>query len=97
MGQQQICLSNGTYMPHMQISSSAHGTAISVYKPHMKSLQSTVCPGTLVYIHFTLAYTPEQICLPHCTLRSYCTTTVVDVCCYVWQYCLICTILLEFV
>ena len=59
---------------HVQISDNF----IWVYKLHMNSLQSTVWPGTLVYIHFILLEsTPEQICLLHCTYMSHCTSTVV--------------------
>ena len=40
-------------------------------------LQSIMWPKALVCIHFTLlTYAPEQICLPHCTCMSHCTTTV---------------------
>ena len=49
-----------------------------VYIPHMNSLQSTMSPGTLIYIHFTLlAYAPKQICLLNHTHMSHFTTTVV--------------------
>ena len=34
--------------------------------------------GAVVYIHFTLlAYASEQICMPHYTYLSHCTTTVI--------------------
>ena len=53
-------------MPHMQISSCAHETTMSVYMTHMNSLQSTVLPQALVYLHFTvLIYAPEQIYAYH--------------------------------
>ena len=48
-----------------------YDATMSVYVPHMHSLQSTMWPETLVYIHFTLlAYAPQQMCLP---LHVYCT------------------------
>ena len=37
-------------MPHIPISPCIHETAMSVYMPHMNLLQSTMWPGTLVYI-----------------------------------------------
>ena len=41
---------------------------MSIYMPHINSLQSTMWSGTLVYIHLTLlAYASEQIFLQHCT------------------------------
>ena len=40
--------------PHVPISSYAHMTQLSVYIPHVDPLQSTMTPGTLIYIHFTL-------------------------------------------
>ena len=53
-------------------------TTMSVYMLHINSLQSTMWPGTLVYIYFTLlAYAPKHICLPHCTYMYHCTTTIV--------------------
>ena len=45
-----------------------HCSYVSMYLPHMNSLQSTMWSKALVYIHFTLlAYAPEEICLPHHT------------------------------
>ena len=36
---------------------------LSVYMPHMNPLQSTMWPGTLIYIHFILLeFASEQIC-----------------------------------
>ena len=44
------------------------------------SLESTLWPGALVCIAFTLmAYTSEHICLPHCTCMSHCTATILYV------------------
>ena len=46
--------------------------------PHMNSMQSTMSPQALVYIHFTLlTYAPEQICLLHCIYMSHYPTTLV--------------------
>ena len=57
-----------------------------VYIPHTNSLKSIMWPKALVSIHFTLlAYAPEQICLPHCTYRSHCTSPVVYI--YTPHYC----------
>ena len=51
---------------------------MSVYKPHMNSLQWKMWPGALVHMHSTLlAYTPEQICLPYYTCMSQCTLSMV--------------------
>ena len=49
-----ICPSNVTYKPWMPINSSALETTMSVYMPHINSMQSTMIPRTLVYTHFTL-------------------------------------------
>ena len=50
----------------------------SIYIFHMNSLQSTIWPRELVYIHFTLlAYAPKQVCLPHCICMSHCIASVV--------------------
>ena len=65
MCQQQIGPSNVTYEKQFTC---RYEATMSVYILHIKSLQSTLWPETLVYIHFTLlAYTLEQICLWHCT------------------------------
>ena len=62
---------NMPQMPHMQISSCAHETTISVDIPHMSTMQSTMSQQVLVYIQFTLlTYVPQQICLPHCIYMS---------------------------
>ena len=43
-----------------------YDTSMSVYIPHINSMQSTLSAQTLVYIHFTLlTCAPEHICLPH--------------------------------
>ena len=53
-------------------------TTVSVYIPHMNSLQSTFSPQALVNLHFTLfTYVPEYICLPHQTCMSHCTSNIV--------------------
>ena len=53
-------------------------TSISVYMPHMNSMQLKMLPGTLVYTHFTLlVYAPEQTFLPHCKYMVACTACVV--------------------
>ena len=50
---------------------------MSVYIPHMNSMQSIVQAGTLLYLHLTLlAYAPEQACLPHLICISHCTNAV---------------------
>ena len=55
-----------------------YGTAVSIYMLHNDLLQSTMWPGTLVWMHFTfLAYAIEKICLPNHTYMSNCTTTMV--------------------
>ena len=41
MCQQQIYPSNATYMSHMQISLFRYEAVVSIYMPHMNSLQST--------------------------------------------------------
>ena len=65
MCQKQICPSNTAYMQHMQVSTCLH---ICQHIPHMMPLQSIISLQTLVYIYFTsLAYAPDEICLPHCT------------------------------
>ena len=47
---------------------------MSVYIPHMNSLQATVSSEMPAYLHFTLlAYAPEHIYLPHHTYMSHCT------------------------
>ena len=75
--QQQIFFSNATYMPHIQISSCACDTAMSLQIPHMNSLPSLMIPEILVKIHFTLsAYAPEQICPSHCICMSHYLSTV---------------------
>ena len=67
-------------MVHVQISLCAHHIATSVSTPHISSLQSTMSPGTMVYIHLTLlANAPEQKCLPHCAYVYHCTATVVNI------------------
>ena len=61
-------------------------TTMSVYIPHMNSMQSIMWPKALVFIHYTLLpYTSEQTCLPHCRYMSHCTSNVV----YIWNqyYC----------
>ena len=66
-------------MPHMKISSRAdrRQPCKYIYISHMSSLQSTMWPETLVYIHFTLlAYTPEHTCLPYCICMSHHLATV---------------------
>ena len=83
--QQQIWPSNVTYMLYVQISPSADMRHMPVYTSHMNSIQSTVLPGALVYIYFTLLqYAPEQICLPYCTCITHMSTLV-----YIWNqhYC----------
>ena len=78
MCQKLKCPSNAIYKPHMPISSYAHETTMSVYMPYMSSMQSTMWPGTLAYIHFTLlAYDLVTLCLSHCTYMSHYTSTVV--------------------
>ena len=50
---------------------------MSFYIFHMNSLQSTVQPGALLYIQFTLlAHAPEQTCLPHLICMSSITNTI---------------------
>ena len=64
---------------------------MSIYMPHMTSMQSTIWPGTMVYIHFTLLpYATEQLCLSHCTCMSHYTFTVVYIqtlhyCTHSWE------------
>ena len=54
-----------------------HQVTMSLYIHHMNSLQSIMWGGALVHIHFTLqAYAPKQICSPHWTWMSHCTSTV---------------------
>ena len=45
-------------------------TAMSIYRPHMNSVESTMSPGTLMYILHFQAYAPGQIWLSHCTCMS---------------------------
>ena len=53
-------------------------TTVSVCIPSINSMQSTLSPQALVYLHFILlAYAPEQICLSHCACTSHCTHNVV--------------------
>ena len=54
MYQQQIWPSNAIDMPLVAITTCAHETAMSVYVPHIRSVQLTMSPLELVYIHFTL-------------------------------------------
>ena len=77
MCQQQICPSNATYVTHANYFMCRHKTTMSVYKPHMSSLQWTMIPGALIRIHFTwLAYAPEKhMCATlhiYVTLHFYC-------------------------
>ena len=56
------------YVPqflHMQTTFMCrYEVSMSIYMPHMNSMESTMQPRVLVYIHFTLlAYAPEQIYL----------------------------------
>ena len=52
-------------------------TILWVQLPHINSKQSPMSSQAEVYLHFTLlAYTSEQICLPHCTCTSHCTNKV---------------------
>ena len=73
MYQQQICPSIVIYMEYMQTSPCAQ---MSAYMLHINSLPSTMWPGPMVYIHFTLlVYAPEQICQSYCmyiSLYVYC-------------------------
>ena len=51
--------SNTIYISHILITSCAYMRPLSRYINHMNSLQSTIWPGALLYIHFTLlAYAP---------------------------------------
>ena len=53
-------------------------TTMSIYIPLMNSLQSTMSPQVLVYIHFTLlAYASEHIYLSHQKFMSHCTGNIV--------------------
>ena len=53
-------------------------TTMTVYIPHMNSMQWTLWPWTLVHMYSTLLeICPEQICLSHCTFMSNCTATAV--------------------
>ena len=77
-GHNQICLSNTRYMPHMQVSSFADMRQLCQYIYLIwASVKSTVWPGALLYIYFTLlAYAPQHIWLLHCTYISHCTSVV---------------------
>ena len=79
-------------------------TTMSLFIPHMISVQSIMWPGAMVYIHFTLlTYAPEQICQPHHTYMSHSTSTIVYI--YTSHYCThplkinklqhLCTVLLQ--
>ena len=73
---------NAIHIPYMQISLCWHEATMSGYMLHITSLQSTMLPTSLVYIHFTLlAYSPEQICLPHyiLTCMSHCPSIIVQI------------------
>ena len=75
MYQQQIWFSNATDIQHMPIISYAHETAMSVYIPHLNSIQSAISQQALVYTHFTLlAYTP---CRYACHIAYICPTALV--------------------
>ena len=51
-------------------------TTMSVHIPHINSIQSTLLPKALVYIHFTLMKDgPDQTCLPHCSCMCHCIQT----------------------
>ena len=51
---------------------------VSIYMQYINSVPSTMWPGALIYIYYTLlAYAPEQICLPYCTYMSHCTSNIV--------------------
>ena len=67
---------NMPLMPHANYFKCRYVTTMSVYLPHMNSMQWTMGPSPLAYIHSTLlGYSPEPICLPYCTfvpLYFYC-------------------------
>ena len=72
MCEQEICLSNAIYMQHIPITSCTYETTMSVYRPHMNSVQLIMWPGALVYI--------SQYCLMPlnkyaCHIAQLCPTT----------------------
>ena len=73
---QQICPSNSTYANYFMC---RYETTMSVYVPHMNSLQSIMLPEALEYVYFTLmVYAHEQICLSYFK----CPTSVLLYCIY---------------
>ena len=58
------CYTHATYENYFMCK---YKTTMPIYMPHMNSLQSTIWPGTLVYMYFTFLQAPYQMCLPHCT------------------------------
>ena len=65
MCHQQICPLNVTCSYYFMC---RYETNVSVYTLKMNSMQSTMWPQTLVYIHFILLENvPQQICLSHHT------------------------------
>ena len=55
-------------------------TTMLVYVPYITSMQLAVSPQALAYLNFKLlAYSPEQICLPHYTCISCHTNYVVHI------------------
>ena len=68
--------SNSSYKPHVPISSCKHETPMSVYASYEPNEMKNVTRN--IVIHFTLlTYITGQICLPHHTCMTQCTTTVV--------------------
>ena len=67
-----MCLLNATYK-HTCYLVHIHMTQ---HMPHINPMHTAMWPGTELYIHFTLAYDPQWICLPHHTNMSHCTTTM---------------------
>ena len=64
-------------MLHMPITSFADVSQLWQYIFNKNSLQSSMWPTALEYTHSTsLVYALEQICLPHCTCMSDCTSVV---------------------
>ena len=77
--QQQICHSNTTYMPHMQISSCTTVMQVSQYICLIGTHWDQQCDKKhcCTYTFPLLAYAPKQICLPYCTKLFHNTATVV--------------------
>ena len=67
------------YKPHMPITICAHETTMTVYVPHMNSVQSIMWTKALMYIYISHYWhmSHEQICLPHYTYMFYYTSSAV--------------------